>query len=137
MPRYMSRTPHEPNLEDGETYDATIVKVEDEDGIDTQWGKKDRYVFTFDVGGLELKQRYNKSMFPKSNYVRLIATLDPEHFDGIGYDADDLIGKQCRVLIKHTTNEETGDVWDNIDTVLKPKRHTTFRDICDTEECRE
>ncbi len=85
-------------------------------------------MFTFDVEGLEIKQRYNKSMFPKSNYVKLITTLDPDHFDGIGYDADDLIGKPCRVLIKYTTNEETGDVWENIDSVLKPKKQSTFRD---------
>ena len=126
--RYLSREKHEPQLEEGETYEARIVKVEDEDGVDTQWGPKDRYVITFDVNGLELKQRYNKSMFPKSNYVKLITTLDPEHFDGIGYDADDLVDKPCRVLIKYTTNEETGDVWENIDSVLKPKKQSTFRD---------
>ncbi len=134
MGRYLSRTSHEPQLEEGETYDAVIVQVEDEDGVDTQWGQKDRYVFTFEVDGLALKQRYNKSMFPKSNYVKLITTLDPENFDGFGYDADNLVGKPCRVLIKHTTNEETGDVWDNIDVVLKPRQQTTFRDDNDTIE---
>ena len=126
--RYLSREPHEPQLEEGETYDARITKVEDEDGVDTQWGPKDRYVFTFEVEGVEIKQRYNKSMFPKSNYVKLISTLDPERFDGKGYDADDLVGKPCRVLVKYTTNDETGDVWENIDSVLKPKRQGTLRD---------
>ncbi|MGZ4852090.1 MAG: hypothetical protein ACXV3D_02735 [Halobacteriota archaeon] len=126
MSRYISRTPHEPELEEGETYPAEIIKVDDEDDVDTQWGKKDRYVFTFDIQGVQRKKRYTKSMFPKSNYVKLIATLDPEHFDGTGYDADDLVGKGCRVLIKHTTNEETGDVWDVIDSVLKPKVQATL-----------
>ncbi len=132
MSRYLERKQHEPQLEDGETYEARIINVEDEDGVDTQWGPKDRYVVTFEVVGddfglvLELKQRYNKSMFPKSNYVKLITTVDPEGFDGIGYDADNLIGKACRVLVKHTTNDETGDVWDNIDSILKPKKQSTL-----------
>jgi len=129
MGRYLNREPHEPQLEDGETYDAAISKVEDEDGVETQWGEKDRYVITFDVRDgtrlVELRARYNKSMWPKSNYFKLLTTLDPDNFDGIGYDADDLVDKPCRVLIEHT-KDDIGGVWDNIANVLKPKKQSTF-----------
>jgi hypothetical protein len=122
--RYISRTPRESKLDEGE-HPATISKIEDEDDVETQYGIKDRYIITFDVEGdgssIEIRKRYTKSMFPKSNLFKLISILAGDDFDGQGYDVDELVGKRCRVVVTHRTNEETNDVWEQIETVLRPR----------------
>jgi hypothetical protein len=118
----LSREPHRPQFEEGETYDARPIKVEEHNGVETAFGEKDQLWVTFDINDdAEITRRYTKSLNPKSNLSKLISVIDGENFDGINYDAEELVGKPCRVLIKHTKNDETGDVWDNIDTVLRPR----------------
>ena len=79
----LSRTPHEPQLEEGDTYDAKIVKVEQKDGVETVFGEKDQIWITFlVVGDVEITRRYTNSLFPKSNLAKLITALDGGNFDG-------------------------------------------------------
>jgi hypothetical protein len=120
IPRLISRTKREPKLDEGE-HPATVAEVEDENGVETQYGIKDRYVISYAINGVVVRKRYTKSLFPKSNLYKLITTLDGDNFDGENYDVDNLVDKPCRVVITHSINEETGDVWERIETVLKPR----------------
>lgn len=135
MSRVISRQKRQPKLDEGE-HPAAVAEVEDEDGVETPYGIKDRYAIDFNVGGVVVRKRYTKSLFPKSNLYKLIAMIDGDNFDGDSYDVDNLVDKPCRVVITHTTNEETGDVWERIETVLKPryKGPSSLEDLATMED---
>jgi hypothetical protein len=105
-------------LEEG-TYEATIVAVEEITGVTTEWGEQDKIVVTFDVDGVELRRRYNKSLYPTSYLYALIKELvgDP----GEEFDVITLVDMPCRVLITHR-EAENGDVWENIEKVAKDRK---------------
>jgi hypothetical protein len=104
-------------------YDATIIAVAAEDGIQTQYGMRDRIIVTFDVDGVEVKRRYNKSLFPSSALYGLISEL----VDGVPdeFDVADMVDAQCRVMIVHRATD-AGDVWENIERVMKPIRQSAL-----------
>jgi hypothetical protein len=102
-------------LEEG-TYDATIEGVEELTGVMTPWGEQDKILVTFDVNGVVLRRRYNKSLYPTSNLFVLINELTGE--PGEEFDVVTLVDMPCRVLISHRETD-TGDVWENIEKVTK------------------
>jgi hypothetical protein len=112
----VSRLVRQPKLDEG-VHDAIIGMVEAEDGVKTQFGVRDQIVVTFDVEGVNVRRRYNKSLHPSSALYAVVSELDgdvPRE-----YDAANLVGKECRVTIVHRTTD-AGDVWDNVDRVMKP-----------------
>jgi hypothetical protein len=114
----ISRSPRQPKLEEG-VHNATIEAVEGEDGVQTPFGIRDQIVITFEVEGLNVKRRYNKSLHPNSALYGFVSEL-------VGdvpreYDVANLEGKPCRVVIVHRTTE-AGDVWENVERVMKPVR---------------
>lgn len=118
----ITRSPRQPKLEEG-VHDAIIEEVVAENGVQTKYGVRDQIVATFDVDGVSVKRRYNKSLHSKSALYAVVSELDgdvPRQ-----YNAADLEGKQCRVMIVHRTTD-AGDVWENIERVMKPSRTNTL-----------
>jgi hypothetical protein len=102
-------------------YDAIITEIDEENGVETQFGSKDRWVVPFKVNGVEVKKRYNKSLRPSSNFYKLVETLEGEVPEE--YDVDMLEGKKCRVVIKHSKTD-AGDIWENVTDVMKAPQRT-------------
>jgi hypothetical protein len=118
----ISRRLRQPKLEEG-VHDAVIETVAAEDGVQTPFGVRDQIVVTFDVEGVNVKRRYNKSLFPSSAFYGVVSEL-------VGdvpreYDAANLEGKQCRVLIAHRKTD-VGDIWENVQRVMKSNRTSTL-----------
>jgi hypothetical protein len=113
----------QPKIDEG-VYDATITAVVAEDGIQTQYGMRDRIIVTFDVNGVEVTRRYNKSLFPSSALYGLISELVsadvPDEFDVAA-----LVDMPCHVIIAHRATD-AGDVWENIERVMKPTRQSAL-----------
>ena len=102
-------------------YYAKIGEVDEENEVETQFGKKDRWVVHYKVNGVDITRRYNKSLRPSSSFYKLVQSLEGIVPDE--YDVDKLEGKECRVVIKHTTSD-AGDVWENVTDVMKAAQHT-------------
>ena len=118
----VSRLVRQPKLDEG-VHDAIIEMVAAEDGVKTLFGVRDQIVVTFDVEGVNVRRRYNKSLHPSSALYAVVSELDgdvPRE-----YDAANLEGKECRVTIVHRTTD-AGDVWENVDRVMKPSRTSTL-----------
>jgi hypothetical protein len=118
----ITRSLRQPKLEEG-VHDAIVESVVAEDGVQTPYGVRDQIVATFDVEGVPVRRRYNKSLFPSSALYAVVSAL-------VGdvpreYDAANLEGKECRVTIVHRTTD-AGDVWENIERVMKPNRPSTL-----------
>jgi hypothetical protein len=116
------RSVRQPKLDAG-AYDAVIESVVPVDGVETRFGVRDQIVVTFDVDGTSVKKRYNKSLHPKSALYELIFELGGDV--GKEFDVAELEGKQCRVTIIHRMTD-TGDVWENVDRVMKPSQTSTL-----------
>lgn len=112
----------QPRLDVG-VYDAVIESVVPVDGVETRFGVRDQIVVTFDVDGTSVRKRYNKSLHPKSALYGLIFELAGDL--GENFDVAELEDKPCRVTIVHRMTE-TGDVWENVDRVMKPSRTSTL-----------
>ena len=118
----VSRHLRQPKLEEG-VHDAIIETVVAEDGVQTSYGVRDQIVVTFDVEGVSVKRRYNKSLHPSSVFYGVVSAL-------VGdvpreYEAGNLVGKPCRVTIVHRKTD-VGDVWENVESVMKPNRTSTL-----------
>ena len=118
----VSRHQRQPKIDEG-VYDATIIAVAAEDGIETTYGVRDRINVTFDVNGVEVTRRYNKSLFPSSALYGLISELADNVPDE--FDVADLVDAPCRVIVAHRATD-AGDVWENIERVMKPKRQSAL-----------
>jgi len=116
------RSVRQPKLDVG-VYDAVITSVEPLDGVETRFGVRDQIVVKFDVDGISVRKRYNRSLHPKSSLHELICELAGDV--GNEFDVAELEGKPCRVTIVHRTTD-TGDVWENVDRVMKPSRTSTL-----------
>jgi hypothetical protein len=120
--------PHEPIFDEG-MHDVIIDTVEDLGEVDTgRFGVKDMVKVTFidKETKMELPKRYNKSLRPKSALYDLVykatgaAPTRP-------FNAKILEGKEVQILTEHSNPSESGDVWDNIVNVLRPKQ-PNFKD---------
>jgi hypothetical protein len=118
--RLQKRELRQPQLDEG-MYDAKIGVIDEENEVETQFGKKDRWVIHYNVNGVDITRRYNKSLRPSSSFYKLAQSLEGTVPDE--YDVDKLEGKECRVVIKHTTSD-AGDVWENVTDVMKAPQHT-------------
>ncbi len=116
------RGQREARLREG-IYNAEIESVEVEDGVTTPYGVRSRFKITFNVNGVGVRRIYNKSLHPSSALYALINELVGEVPDE--YDVADLEGMQCQVKIAYRTTA-SGDVWENIDRVMKPARSAGF-----------
>jgi len=114
----VSREPRKAQLEVG-VYDAKILAVEAKDNVETAYGIKDVLYITYDVEGVEVRRRYNKSFSPNSSIYKLVDELKPGEVPMI-FDIADLVGTPCRVMIELNT-ADSGDVWENVVKVLKAK----------------
>jgi hypothetical protein len=118
--RIQKRELRQPQLDEG-MYNTKIAVVDEENEVETQFGKKNRCVVHFNVDGVEITRRYNKSLRPSSSFYKLVQSLEGIVPDE--YDVDKLEGKECRVVIKHTTSD-AGDVWENVTDVMKASQRT-------------
>ena len=118
--RIQKRELRQPQLDEG-VYDAKIGGIDEENEVETQFGKKDRWVVHYKVNGVDITRRYNKSLRPSSSFYKLVQSLEGTVPDE--YDVDKLEGKECRVVIKNTTSD-AGDVWENVTDVMKAAQHT-------------
>lgn len=118
----VSRHLRQPKLEEG-AHDAVIEKVVPEDGVQTKFGVRDQLVVTFDVEGVSVKRRYNKSLHPNSVFYGVVSAFVEDV--PREYEAADLVGKPCRVTIVHRKTD-VGDVWENVESVMKPDRTNTL-----------
>lgn len=115
----VERTPRKAQLNEG-VYDAKITKVEAADNVQTAFGLKDVIYVIFDVDGIELRKKYNKSWNPNSALYGLVTTLRPKEELTTKYDVAQLVGDNCRILVGHNETDG-GDVWENVEKVAKPK----------------
>ena len=122
MSTLIRRSVRQPKLAAG-VYDAFIESVVPVDGVETRFGVRDQIVVTFEVDGISVRKRYNRSLHPKSFLYELIFELAGDV--GKEFEATELEGKPCRVTIVHRTTD-TGDVWENVDRVMKPSRTSTL-----------
>jgi hypothetical protein len=118
----VSRQLRQPKLQEG-VHDAIIESVVPADGVETRFGVRDQIVVAFDVDGTGVRKRYNRSLHPKSSLYELIFELAGDV--GNEFDVAELEGKPCRVTVVHRMTD-TGDVWENIDRVMKPSRTSTL-----------
>jgi hypothetical protein len=125
---WINDKPHEPILEEG-MHDVVIDTVEDLGEVDTgRFGVKDMVKVTYIEKGTnkELPKRYNKSLHPKSALHDLVykatgaAPTRP-------FNAKILEGKELQILTEHSKPSESGDVWDHVVNVLRPKQ-PNFKD---------
>ena len=116
------RSVRQPRLDAG-VYDAVIESVLPVDGVETRFGVRDQIVVKFDVNGTSVRKPYNRSLHPKSALYELIFELVGDV--GKEFDVAELEGKPCRVTIVHRTTD-SGDVWENVDRVMKPSRTSTL-----------
>jgi hypothetical protein len=118
----VERVPHTAQLKEG-VYDGVVLRVEAQNGVQTSYGIKDMLVLTFEVKGVEVRRRYNKSWNKGSNLYKLVSDLRPGEVLGTKYDVAQLEGTKVRVMIGHHKTE-TGDVWDNVMQVGLPETPT-------------
>lgn len=112
------REPHKPRLQDGKRYNAKITKMEvlNDQPVWNQPDKKQTVlVYTFDVGGVEIKRRITKSTGQMSNLYKLALEFGFPNIDITGFDGRKLLGKPCRVKIRHSKPTQDGSIFDNID----------------------
>jgi len=126
--------PHEPNLTIG-IHDAEIVDIEGKRGVPNQFNEnkpRDIYIVTFAVstpgeGNFEVKRTITNSSAPKSTLSKWAKALGFGDISVTGFRGYDLIGKPCRVYIKHGEPTENGSIWDRVDDVLGPEQATLKR----------
>ena len=123
---WVNDEPHKPKLDEG-IHDATILAVEDLGKVDTgKFGVKDMVKITFGADGEELPKRFNKSLRPTSalhDLVLKVTGAPPTR----PFNVKILEDKECQILTEHSKPTESGDVWDNIVKVLRPKQ-PNFKD---------
>ena len=112
----VSKKARKPQLKEG-MHDAIITDIVEANGIATQFGLKDKIVVTYKVGDAEIKRSYNKSLHPSSTLYGLIMELKGS-LSGSQFDVETLKGTKCRIVVLHRTTE-TGDIWENVDRVMK------------------
>ena len=115
----VKREPRKAQLEEG-VYDAIISQVEAVDAVQTAFGIKNVLYVTFDVDGVTIKRRYNKSWMPSSAVYGLVSALRPDEAGNAEYDVAELVGEKCRLLIE-INKTDAGDEWENIVKVAKHK----------------
>jgi hypothetical protein len=116
----VERTPHKAQLEEG-VYDAIIQRVEAQKDVQTSYGIKDMIVVTYDIDGIEIRRRYNKSWNKGSALFKLVSDLRPGEVLTTKYDVAVLEGAKVRVLIGHNKTDDGGE-WDNIMQVTLPQK---------------
>jgi hypothetical protein len=112
------REPHKPRLEDGKRYKARITKMEvlTDQPVWNQPDKKQTVlVYTFDIGGIEIKRRVTKATGQMSNLYKLALEFGFPNIDITGFDGRKLLGKTCKVKIRHSKPTQDGSIFDNID----------------------
>jgi len=112
------REPHKPLLQDGKRYNAKITKMEvlKDQPVWNQPDKKQTVlVYTFDIGGVEIKRRITKSTGQMSNLYKLALEFGFPNIDITGFDGRKLLGKSCRVKVRHSKQTQDGSIFDNID----------------------
>jgi hypothetical protein len=114
----VERTPHKAQVSEG-LHDAVITKVEAQDAVQTQFGLKNVLNITYDVEGIEVRRRYNKSWNKGSNLYKLVSDLRPGEVLSMRYDVAVLVGTKVQVLIGHAKTDD-GSEWDNILQVSLP-----------------
>jgi len=114
----VSREPRAAQLDVG-VYDASIIAVEAKDAVETAYGIKDVIYITYDVNGVEVRRRYNKTFSPNGALYKLVDILKPGEVPMM-FELADLVGTSCRVMIELNTTE-SGDVWENVVKVVKAK----------------
>jgi hypothetical protein len=112
------REPHKPQLEDGGRYNAKITNVEvqlQQPVFNDPTRFQDLLVYTFNIGGVEIKRRVTKSTDERSNLAKLAKEFGFGDISVTGFAGRQLVGKKCRVKIKHSKPTVDGSVFDNID----------------------
>jgi len=112
------REPHKPRLEDGKRYNAKITEMEvlkDQPVYNNPDKKQDVLVYTFDLSGVEIKRRVTKSTGQMSNLYKLALEFGYPNIDITGFDGRNLLGKNCRVKVRHSKPTADGSIFDNID----------------------
>ena len=122
----VKREPRKAQLEEG-VYDAKISQVEAVDAVQTSFGIKNVLYITFDVDGVTIKRRYNKSWMPSSALYGLVAALRPDEVGETEYEVAKLVGDKCRLLIE-INKTDAGDEWENIVKVAKHKPKPSLDD---------
>lgn len=105
-------------------HNVTITKVEDLGPQETQFGTKDRIRVIFTASDqkdkenkpVDVRMTFTKSLHPKSGLVKSL--LSPLGISvGSEFDADDLVGTKCQVVIQHKESE--GKTYANVTAVLR------------------
>jgi hypothetical protein len=94
----VERTPHKAQLEKG-VYNAIIKRVEAQKDVQTSYGIRDMIVLTYDVDGIEIRRRYNKSWNAGSALFKLVSDLRPDEVLSMKFDVAELEGTKVRVMI--------------------------------------
>lgn len=126
-------------LADEGLHDARITSVEDAGVYESQYGAKERIKITFEM--LDQKDKENKpievqvfaskSIGAKSTLFKLLSQL------GISakgqFDAEELVGITCQVVVVHRKNNDGTKTFANIDSIV-PKRRGGLTKPATTDE---
>jgi hypothetical protein len=105
-------------------HNVTITKIDDLGPQETQFGTKDRIRVIFTASDqkdkenkpVDVRMTFTKSLHSKSGLVKQL--LSPLGISvGNEFDADDLVGTKCQVVIQH--KESDGKTYANVTAVLR------------------
>ena len=105
-------------------HNVTITKIDDLGPQETQFGTKDRLRVVFTASDqkdkegnpVDARMTFTKSLHVKSGFVKQL--LSPLGISvGSEFDADDLVGTKCQVVIQH--KESDGKIYANVTAILR------------------
>ena len=113
---------------------AVIIDVVEHPDVETAWGVKDKVELRFQLEESFLDENgnprpwlvsrhYTANLNKNSHLLRDLESLFSRELtreEIAGFDAEQLIGKQCQVQIKHNKREET--TYANVEAVLPPAK---------------
>jgi hypothetical protein len=111
------REPHRPKLEEGR-YNAKITTVDvlsNQPSFNDPTKLRDVLVYTYDINGVEVKDRVTKSTNEKSSLNKMAKEFGYPNIHKTGFSGKQLVGRTCRVKVVHSNPTADGSIFDNID----------------------
>jgi len=111
------KEPHRPKLEEGRCT-AKITKVDvlsNQPSYNDPTKLRDILVYTYDINGVEVKDRVTKSTNEKSSLHKMAKEFGYPDIQKTGFSGKQLVGRTCRVKVVHSKPTADGSIFDNID----------------------